>query len=382
MKKIYLIILTFLFSASSFAQNSGSLKYRSDYFPIAVWLQSPSNAAAYSANGINMYIGLWKGLDQDQLTELKNSHIKLICRQNSFGLANPAETAIYGWMHDDEPDNAQMNKLTKKYDPCIDPALIIKGYKEIKKKDPSRPVYLNLSQGVAWLNWYGRGTCTANIEMYKVSNNGYLKGCDIASFDIYPVNNSDAETANNLWYVAKGIDNLNSWSENSKPAWCWIETTAIHPKSLRKPTPAEVKAEVWMALIHGAKGIGYFCHSFAPPQDEAALLHDKEMITAVKSINLQITALASVLNSKNTSGYAKVSSSNALVPVDIMTKKAGKSNYIFAAAMRNGSTTVTFNVASGKIVEVLGENRIIRIRERKFTDDFPGYGIHLYRITN
>lgn len=365
---------------SVFTRAEAQSNSEKNYFPIAVWLQSPSNAAAYKANGINMYIGLWRGLDQKQLTELKSADMKFICRQNACGLANLQEPLIYGWMHDDEPDNAQMNNATKKYDPCIDPAVIINGYEVIKKKDPSRPVYLNLSQGVAWQNWYGRGTCTGNIDMYKVSNNGYLKGCDIASFDIYPVNSPHAEVKENLYYVAKGIDNLNTWSGGSKPAWCWIETTAIHPKSLRKPTPLEVKAQVWMALIHGAKGIGYFCHSFKEPQDEAALLHDKEMIAAVKEINMQITSLASVLNSTDTRNYASASSSNKTVPVDILTKRDGKYEYIFAAAMRNEPTMSTFTVSKGRNVEVLGENRSIKIKNGKFSDEFGGYGVHLYRI--
>jgi hypothetical protein len=283
-------------------------------------------------------------------------------------------------MHGDEPDNAQMNRKTRKYDPCVDPAIIIKSYGEIKKNDPSRPVYINLGQGVSYLNYIGRGECRGDIDKYKISTNGYLKGCDIASFDIYPVNNRDAETQNNLWYVPKGIDSLISWSNNSKPVWCWIECTKIAERNPRKPTTSEVKSEVWMALIHGAKGFGYFCHSFVPPEDEAALLHDTIMLKAVKAINNQVTSLAAMLNSPNTTGYATVSSSNTEVPVDFMTKNNGKENYIFAAGMRCGFTTATFNVTSGNRVEVLGEGRTINITNGKFSDEFSPYGVHLYKI--
>lgn len=377
MRRLFLACIFLAMALSSAAQQGVS---SNNYFPVAVWLQDPADAMAYKANGINMYIGLWKGLDEKQLTDLKNANMKFICRQNAFGISRIDEPLIYGWMHDDEPDNAQLNPLTKKYDPCVDPSVIIKGYEEIKSRDPSRPVYLNLSQGVAWKNWYGRGTCTGNNEMYKIANNGYLKGCDIASFDIYPVNNSDPETQNNLYFVANGIDSLRLWSEDTKPAWCWIETTAIHPTSQRKPRPEEVKAEVWMALIRGAKGIGYFCHSFREPQDAAALLNDSIMIRAVKEINFQINSLAGVLNSPDVRGIASVSTDNKEVPVDIMTKSDGVSDYIFAVAMRNGMARPTFTVAEGKKVEVLGENRSIIVKNGKFRDNFAGYGVHLYRI--
>ncbi len=40
------------------------------YFPIAVWLQHPKNAAKFKAAGINLYVGLWKGPTEDQLAAL------------------------------------------------------------------------------------------------------------------------------------------------------------------------------------------------------------------------------------------------------------------------------------------------------------------------
>jgi hypothetical protein len=381
MKTTFLIIGTFLvFMTNISGQNVGSIGRDPDFFPIAVWLQNPENAADYSTNGINMFVGLWGGPDQKKLDLLRKANIKVICDQNTYGLSHLDDEIIYGWMHGDEPDNAQRSKTTKDYDPCVDPAIIINSYNDIKKNDPSRPVYINLGQGVSYIDYIGRGVCRGDINKYKVSANGYLKGCDIASFDIYPVNSRYEEIKNKLWYVPKGIDSLFSWSNNSKPVWCWIECTQISERSPRKPTTAEVKAEVWMALIHGANGIGYFCHSFLTPTDDAALLHDITMIKAVKIINTQLISLAPVLNSPDYKGYATVSSTNTFVPVDIMTKKLKKEKYIFAVGMRCGFTTATFSVMSGTSVEVLGEGRIINISDGQFSDEFSPYGVHLYKI--
>lgn len=41
------------------------------FFPIAVWLQAPRNAARFKAAGINLYIGLWNGPTDAQLSELE-----------------------------------------------------------------------------------------------------------------------------------------------------------------------------------------------------------------------------------------------------------------------------------------------------------------------
>lgn len=382
MKKYFLLLCVWLASGLLLAQDRSPGKNDPHFFPIAVWAQNPVNASAYKENGINMFISIHGGIDQQKLDHLKKAEMKVITHQNKFGLTILDEPLLYGWMHGDEPDNAQRSKTEKnKWDPCKDPADIIRDYERIKKNDPSRPVYLNLGRGVAYENWVGRGVCRGRTDMYKVSNNGYLKGCDIASFDIYPVNSREEEVEGQLWYVAKGINSLQEWSDNKKPAWCWIETTRISDKAKRKPTPAEVRSEVWMALIHGAKGFGYFCHSFVGKTQDAALLHDSEMIQAVKAINEQVTSLAHVLNSPDSRGYATVKTSNESLPVDIMTKKDGKTNYLFAVAMREGATTATFEVASGKKVQVIGENRTIEIRKGKFTDEFSDYGVHLYKIT-
>jgi len=381
MKK-YAVLILFVFIVSlSFARDSLKVNNDPDFFPIAVWLQSPNNINDYKDLGINMFVGIWGGLDQEKLNVFKNAGVKVICDQNEFGLQNLNEKTIYAWMHGDEPDNAQWNNSTKTYDPCIDPARIINDYIKIKENDPSRPVYLNLGRGVSATKWIGRGECSGKTDMYKVSEEGYLKGCDIASFDIYPVNSSEPEVKDSLWYVAKGIDNLHEWSDYEKPVWCWIETTKIGKGSDRKPTSAEVKSQVWMALIHGASGFGYFCHSFYPDFVEAGLLKDTEMVKGVKEINQQITALARVLNSSTLNNFATVSSSNTKVPVDILAKDSGEADYIFSVAMKPGATTATFNIEKGKRIEVIGENRTIKVKNGKFSDDFSDYAVHLYKIT-
>src|SRR6266567_4176895 len=47
------------------------------YFPIAVWLQDPRNAARYKAAGINLYVGLWRGPTTNQLAQLQQSGIQV-----------------------------------------------------------------------------------------------------------------------------------------------------------------------------------------------------------------------------------------------------------------------------------------------------------------
>jgi hypothetical protein len=131
-----------------------------DFFPIAVWLQDPSKAKKYQAAGFSTYIGLWKGPTEKQLAELKEAGMKVICHQNEVGLKHVDDPTIVGWMHGDEPDNAQSLGSGKGYGPPIPPEKIVEDYQRIRRADASRPVLLNLGQGVAWDGWHGRGVRT------------------------------------------------------------------------------------------------------------------------------------------------------------------------------------------------------------------------------
>jgi hypothetical protein len=103
-----------------------------DFFPLAVWLQSPRNAGRYRQAGINTFVGLWRGPTEDQLAELKKAGLKVICHQNEVGLKHLDDPTIVGWMHGDEPDNAQKKRDGSGYDPPIPPEKIIADYQRIK----------------------------------------------------------------------------------------------------------------------------------------------------------------------------------------------------------------------------------------------------------
>lgn len=346
-----------------------------DFFPIAVWLQQPRNAPQYKAIGINTYVGLWNGPTQQQLDDLEQAGMRVICHQNEVGLRNRNKKHILAWMHGDEPDNAQSLGQGKGWGPPIPPARIVEDYRRMKQADPSRPVLLNLGQGVAWDRWHGRGVRSNHPEDYPE----YLKGCDIASFDIYPVTHDNPEVAGNLWFVARGVQRLVEWTGGGKPVWACIETTHISNPA-KRPTPAQVKSEVWITITHGATGIIYFAHEFKPQFIEAGLLAHPDIAQTVKQINAQITELAPVLNSATLKDVATVSSPT---PIATLCKKHDNATYVFAVAMRDTPATATFAIPglnSPAKVEVLGENRAIEAANGRFSDQFAGYGVHLYRI--
>jgi len=377
----------FVLSGAAFAQEAPKGPYAkwsrgpgagTDFFPVAVWLQSPANAQRYRDAGFNLYIGLWRGPTDEQLSQLKAAGMRVICEQNAVAMRRLDDPTIVGWMHGDEPDNAQSLGEGKGYGPPVPPAKIVADYERIRAADPSRPVVLNLGQGVAWDGWYGRGVRTNHPEDYPE----YVKGCDIASFDIYPVAHDKPEVAGKLWYVARGVERLVQWSQG-RPVWDCIECTHISNKE-HKATPQQVRCEVWMSIVHGSMGLIYFVHEWEPKFDEAGLLHDPAMYEAVTKINRRIAELAPALNSPTVEAGAQVRSSNADVPIATMVKKHGGAVYLFAVAMREGQTQAQFSIQGlpgRRAVEVLDEGRTLESADGSFQDEFKPWDVHLYRLT-
>jgi hypothetical protein len=230
---------------------------------------------------------------------------------------------------------------------------------------------------VAWDNYIGRGVRRNHPEDYPE----YLRGCDIASFDIYPVVHDSPEIAGHLEYVPRGVERLIGWTHGAKPIWNCVECTNIgNPKF--KATPAQVRTEVWMALIRGSRGLIYFSHQFKPTFREAALLDDPEMLAAVTTLNRQIRELAPVLNSPTLADAVEIHPEKPDATIATMVKRRGDTTWLFAANLKNEPARASFTVrqALAKQAEVLDETRTVALENGGFSDDFAPYAVHRYRL--
>lgn len=326
-----LIILAFCASLSPAAEK---LKRDENFFPLSVWVQSPRNAERFKAAGINTYVGLWHGPTEEQFNQLKAAGLKIVCHQNEFALARKEDPTIIAWMQDDEPDNAQSLGKDKGYGPPVLPEKVIARYNELRAADPTRPILLNLGQGVAWDNWIGRGVRRNHPEDYVE----YVKGGDIVSFDIYPATHDHPDIKGKLEFVAKGVERLKKWAGPDREVWNCVEAK-IGEKD-EHMTPQQLRAEVWMSLIHGSRGIIYFVHQFKPVFREASVLEDPPLLQAMTDVNNQITQLAPILNSPDLPIRMKYRAEGSATAA--MAKKRGDSIYIFAVEMEGRQSWPTF----------------------------------------
>ncbi len=395
--------------AGSQSQFPQGLPTDPSFFPIGVWLQAPERAAEYRAIGVNLYVGLWRGPTEEQLAELGQHDMKVICAQNEVGLRHLDNPTIFAWMHGDEPDNAQSMERHWRNDaaaanaawpgiepktlqewgtwgPPIPPDEIVADYQRLRRRDPSRPVFLNLGQGVAWDSWHGRGIRTNHPEDYPE----YIAGCDIVSYDIYPVNSSHADVQDQLWRVPFGVQRLRRWSNDEKTVWNVIECTQYGGHG-RRPTPEEVRAQAWMSLVAGSRGLIYFVHEFAVkdsagteirPFTEAGLLRDQDMARAVGALNHQIHALAPVLNTPTVTDAASIQTAGDTDRIDAMVKRLDGITYLFAVNTRPDSAQATFRLRDvhADRAALIDDQRELPVDNGTFTDVFGAYAVHLYRI--
>jgi hypothetical protein len=339
------------------------------YFPIGVWMQNPQNAERFGAVGINHFLGLWEGPTEEQLRTAAEANMPTVCEQAGVWQENLNNASIQGWLQADGPDNAQ-ERADGSYGPCIEPALIRSRYLEMIEADATRPVLLLLGQGVATPDWVGRGDCTGRTSDYPL----YAEGADVLVNYTYPLANQRP-----LELVATGIENLNRYADFKKPVWADLEASSID--GLPRPTPHQLRAEVWMSLIHGAAGIQYYCHRFLPDFSETDCLDDTDTAAAMTRINRELQELAPVLNSQSYR-FTPVSR-NPAVSVHAVAKLLGGSRYVLSVNMADAPTTATFSLAAlGAVtrVEVMGEGRNLTPSGSSFEDAFEPYAVHLYAL--
>ena len=345
------------------------------FFPVGVWAQPAGPAAAYKAMGVNVYVGgvdsYPRPKDAAFLDAVHKHGMRAICphKKEYLDAKLHEHPAFIGWMFGDEPDNVDRATGQVKHTP----EALLAGFARIRRDDPTHPVYLNLGCGVAHERFVGRG---ATDQQYA----RYPEACDIVSYDVYPCNSITPNGPDRLHLVAKGIDRLRKWAGPGKRVWCWIEANKIRKGAGRAPTPDEVKTQIWMALVHGADGYGFFCHSWAGKRMKVAGI-EPAMQAALAGINAEVRRLAPVLNRPTVRDAAAVTTTLGS-RVDVLVKKHDGATYVFAVNMyrKPEKATLTLKGLGDATADVLFENRKLPINAGRLTDAFAPYAVHRYRI--
>jgi hypothetical protein len=362
---------------------ANSLPTDASFFPIAVYnetLDNPADTAAkYKAIGVNGFVGVWNGMSPAISGALKaNGQWAFTMPQTNGAPGYGREWAGYEFFDEADGHNVcgdvgWLGKLCTGGD-RTDAAAIKNMANAIRGVDGSRPTFGQYTKPVA----LGQG-------LDEATRKAYIDAVDIVSYDFYPI--SDPwENNRNLWDQADAVNQVRTLAGRSKPVFVFIETSKLFgdkPVGKATPTPAQIQAQVWHAIIGGARGIEYFNHNFSgDPTNTQHLLIDPTYAAVAQAVgrtNAQIQALAPVLNAPYVDNVLTVASGQ----VNSMAKYHDGAAYLFVGSRSKSSQQVSLKVngITNGVATVVDENRTVPISNGVLNDTFAGEtAVHIYKI--
>ncbi|MBI3829514.1 MAG: beta-galactosidase [Planctomycetes bacterium] len=352
------------------------------FFPIMSWAQDTSRFAVLRSLGFNTFCGSGK-TGQDALEKAQAAGGYALISHTLFHASLKAHPALLAYGLCDEPDMD-----IDKGKPKVSAEEVLGWRKTLTENDPSRPIFLNFTG--AFMQSHAGGK--AEVKSYYEAAQ---KAGDILCFDIYPIYQENRD--DRLIWVAEGVSELQAIAGPGKPVWAWIETSKgskwITYERQKDVTPEIVRSEVWMAVIRGATGIGYFMHAWRPAFTEFA--PDEAVRKELKRTNEQITRLSPAILSGPCSRKVAIAFEGGLCGEVLVREHEGFA-YVFAnnvdmkdlgerkdnvkASYRGGKATLkTEGLKAGTTIEVVDEHRTLTSAKDGFSDDFEPLGIHIYR---
>lgn len=349
---------------------SNTLPSTRSYFPVGVWMEMGPNASSLKTFGINMIVNPVGGASSDPAVKNMNA-----LEDEVDMWAGPGSSAWTG----NFPGQGAICRPSTSW--C--------GYTIMQTHQagvqPGELRYANYGKGVAF--WHSDAQAAQFVNKYQ----------DVTSADLYWGTDDDlCQASQGGRLIGSGaalspatchkpsnygitVDRVRSLLGGSKPVWNYVELG--HPGSNGGQMPvSKIRPAVWSSLIHGARGIVYFNHSFGGSCRTQHVLHDCNPAIAetVTAVNAEIASLAPVLNSPSIRGVTTTAG------LDASAKWDGTNVYVFAMPDRTTGTTGTITVpglGSGT-ARVIGENRTVTVTRGKLTDSFSdARTVHLYRIT-
>jgi hypothetical protein len=201
------------------------------FFPIFAWSQCPDEIEQALAVGVNVFMGPCESTSTAKLLARVGGRAYVVPPIAQRGSVRSAR--VLGWHQPDEPEN-----LGLPADALAAP-LRARG-----------PTFLTLTS-----EFMQRARGPSAYEAYAAQ-------ADVVGFDLYPIA-AHCKTHISLADVYRGQRDLLALAAG-KPTYQWIETGPIDGRCTRRApvSPAEVRAEIWLAIAGGATGIGYFTHTW------------------------------------------------------------------------------------------------------------------------
>ncbi|MDX9971422.1 MAG: hypothetical protein RBU21_00385 [FCB group bacterium] len=261
--------------------------------------------------------------------------------------------AVLAWYLNDELPRKLVPDLTEYYE-------------RIKAADPNHPCFIVL--------------CNRSELPY------FPDTTDILGVDPYPIPQDP------ITRVSAFADAAREAVHGAKPVWlvpqafAWYQYKSKNKDRGHIPTPDELKTGrapnypesrcmTYLSLVHGAKGLLFYCY-----YDLRVLPQYNEMWDWMKGIGAEVKTLSPVLLSPEDLGTVKFTPESA--PIHTLLKRHDGKLYLIAVNSGNEAAKVTFELKRRlpKQVDVMFEDRKADAAGRRFSDEFQPLEVHVYDL--
>ena len=338
-------------TAHASATARGLVVAGSRFFPVMLLDQCRADDVARGrALGVNLIVnGSCPGLSAVSQLDLFARDVLGVL---PIATRNAQGATLVGWAYPDEPDN---NGWT--------PASLAAAHAYPRGNADGLVTFLTTTGRFFRQAPYGAAQMPLSLFA------GFTRLADMAGFDLYPLNRCQSDLS-----AVYGAQRAFVRLAGTTPTFQWIETGPIRPDYCGgfTMTPAELSAEVWLAVVGGARGIGYFTHTFSPDDDPFDLTPGIQ--AAIRQTNAQLAAVRPGLL-----GVTRASSADSPV-VKVVARTGAGSLYVFAVNTMRSPTKVQFHIPALRNgpLTVLGEGRTVVAKQGALIDHFGGLQVHVY----
>jgi hypothetical protein len=192
---------------------------------------------------------------------------------------------------------------------------------------------------------------------------------DVSGFDLYPLNHCRS-TLVEVYDAQRRFARL----ARGKPTFQWIETGAIHPGYCGgiTVTGQEVTAEAWLAVAGGARGIGFFTHTWAPDHSEFSV--GPAVQQAIRGFSETAAVIRPGLTGTTTDSTVDTPALRVLARVG-----AGHTYVVAVNTLQSDvPAAITVPHVGTRTLRVVGSTRRVSASGGRFRDTFPPLGVRIY----
>lgn len=319
------------------------------YFPVMALGQcGGADVARAHAAGIALFMsdGCPTLSPREQLALVPDGDLAVL----PVGASDVRGDALAGWTFPDEPENNHWS-----------PGELMASFPY--RRDSGDGLLSFMTTGAGFFGDQPQGTPS------RATYRAFAQLADVAGFDLYPLGHCHQDLVS-VYDAQRDFIRL----VGPMPTFQWIETGPIVPTYCGGfvMQPAELRAEVWLAIAGGARGIGYFTHTWSP--EHSTFDVQPALVDELQRTNAQLRRLSAGLLGDD---VAAASDTGA---IKLAARRAGDRVYVFAVNSTREYVKAELEVpalGTGD-VDVLDESRDLQARDGVLIDDFTPLAVHVY----